>query len=161
MAIKQKSKSLSATKNDLSDGFFQLKVLNVNRLGKAEVNDDFFKKAFPNGEVKSLDELKAHIIGQMKDYLGQQAEIKLENDMFDSLLNDTEIPLPEAFLKRWIKTTNEKPITDEQIEDDFDKVTRDIKWSLIENKLSQEYNINIGGVTGSHVAALPRGRGGV
>ena len=28
MAIKQKTKSLSATKNDLSDGFFQLKVLN-------------------------------------------------------------------------------------------------------------------------------------
>ena len=122
---------------------FQLKVLNINRLVKSEVNKDFFEKAFPGGEVKSIEELNANISGQMQDYLNQQAEIKLENDLFESLINDTEIPLPENFLKKWIKTTNEKPITDEQIEQDFDKVTRDIKWSLIENKLSQEYNIDI------------------
>ena len=37
MAIKQRTKSLSATKNDLSDGFFQLRVLN----GKEIVDDEF------------------------------------------------------------------------------------------------------------------------
>ena len=37
MAIKQRTKSLSATENNLSDGFFQLKVLN----GKELVDEQF------------------------------------------------------------------------------------------------------------------------
>ena len=52
MAIKQRTKSLSATENNLSDGFFQLKVLN----GKELVDEQFpaFKQRISDAGFESL-----------------------------------------------------------------------------------------------------------
>jgi trigger factor len=50
--------------------------------------------------------------------------------------------LPEAFLKRWIKATNEK-MTDEQIESDFDNFMVDLRWQLIKDKIAKDNELKI------------------
>jgi trigger factor len=50
--------------------------------------------------------------------------------------------LPEAFLKRWIKVTNEK-MTDEQIEADFDSFMLDLKWQLIKDRIVKDNQLQI------------------
>ena len=46
-------------------------------------------------------------------------------------------------MKRWIKESNEKPITAEQIEEEYDNYSKGLQWQLIENKLIQNNDIKV------------------
>ena len=50
---------------------------------------------------------------------------------------------PDTFLKRWIKLTNEKPISEEQIDKEYPAFAKNLKWSLIIKKVSKENNIDV------------------
>ena len=50
--------------------------------------------------------------------------------------------LPDEFLKRWLKVTNEN-LADEDIEKGYEDFAKNLKWTLIENKIIKENNIEI------------------
>ena len=50
--------------------------------------------------------------------------------------------LPEEFLKRWLKVTNNE-LTDEQIEADFDNFMNDLRWQLIKDRIVRDNEIKI------------------
>ena len=54
-----------------------------------------------------------------------------------------ELPLPEDFLKRWMKATNEK-LTDEVIEKEYGAFSKNLQWSLIRSKLVKRFDIQVG-----------------
>jgi trigger factor len=45
--------------------------------------------------------------------------------------------LPDEFLKRWLKATNEKLI-DEELEGGYNDFAKNLKWTLIENKMIKD-----------------------
>jgi trigger factor len=53
------------------------------------------------------------------------------------------MPLPDDFLKRWIRASNEKPISVEEVEAQYPDFTKSLKWRLITNKLIKEHGINV------------------
>ena len=53
--------------------------------------------------------------------------------------------LPEEFLKRWIQIANEKPITAEEIEAEFEEYAKGIKWQIIQNHIIDEHNLDVSG----------------
>ena len=52
-------------------------------------------------------------------------------------------PLPEDFLKRWIQVANEKPITAEEIEAEFEEYAKGIKWQIIQNHIIDAHDIEV------------------
>ena len=46
-------------------------------------------------------------------------------------------------MKRWIAATNEKPVTTEQIEQDYNQYSKELKWQLIENKIIKQFDIKV------------------
>ena len=56
------------------------------------------------------------------------ADRKFQNDAVDFLLEKTSFDLPEAFLKRWMQTVSEKPVTIDEIEQDFEGYKKSLKW---------------------------------
>ena len=61
----------------------------------------------------------------------------------DSLVEKTEFDLPEEFLKRWILATNDKEITMEEIDADFENYKKSLKWQLIQNKIIRDNEIKV------------------
>jgi trigger factor len=51
-------------------------------------------------------------------------------------------PLPDEFLKRWLKATNEK-LSDEELEGGYNDFAQNLKWTLIENKIIVDNTIEI------------------
>jgi len=50
--------------------------------------------------------------------------------------------LPDEFLKRWLQITNEK-LTDEELAAGYDDFAQNLKWTLIENKIIKDNNLEI------------------
>jgi len=53
-----------------------------------------------------------------------------------------ELVFPDAFLKRWVLSSNEN-ITSETLEEDFPKMIENLKWQLIKNKLEKTNDVKV------------------
>ena len=133
------SKADLETVNDL----FKITIEKIQRLTPAELNEELFKKMYPDGSVTNLDGLKAKIKQDYADYFVKESDRKLKNDMVLSLLKNTKIELPDEFLKRWLLTIGEKKATIEEVDQEYPNYRDGLRWQLIENKIIRENDIKV------------------
>jgi trigger factor len=115
----------------------------IQSIEKAAINDELFAKLFPNGEVTTLEGLKARIKEDAEQQFVQQADQQFLNDVTEALLETTQFDLPETFLKKWIQTIGETPLTPEQAEAEFVKSERGLRYQLIESKIFIDNNLQV------------------
>jgi trigger factor len=138
------AKLLNISEEDAKDlqSKFQVTVKNVNRLEEADLNQEFFDKLFGAGVVTDEAGFTAKITEEIESMFNQDADRKLQNDMYTKLIESVNIDLPDAFLRKWLKATNEK-LTEEELAEGYDDFAKNLKWTLIENKLIKDNNIEI------------------
>jgi trigger factor len=124
------------------DSMFRMTVKEVKEFKEAEMNQEFYNNCFGENAVKDEKEFKIRVIEDIKASFSRETKYKLLIDFKDKLIKKAEFNLPEEFLKRWLKVSN-KDITDEQIENEFDRFIEDLKWTLIKNKIAKENEIKV------------------
>lgn len=122
---------------------FRFKVTEIKRLEPAEVNQELFDKIYGEGEVKSEEEFRKKVAADLEKTFENDQKRLLQRDITKKLIDKFDPTLPDEFLKRWIKVANEKPLTDEQIEEDYPNYSRSLKWQLIENKIIKENDLKV------------------
>lgn len=122
---------------------FRLTVKNINRIEEAELNQEFFDKVYGAGAVNSEEEFMEKMKGELKGMMTENADRKLQFDIVNYGVEKFSMDLPDAFLKRWLKTVNEDKITDEQIAEQYDDFAKNLRWTLIENKIVTDNNLEI------------------
>lgn len=124
-------------------GSFSFEIIEVLRFEKAELNQDLFTKIYgEDSGIATIEEFEARVKAEIEENFGYSSNYKFALDSRDALLKAIPFELPEAFLKRWIKATNEK-MTDEQIESDFDNFMVDLRWQLIKDKIAKDNELKI------------------
>lgn len=118
---------------------FTIEEINATEL--AELNQELFDKLFGEGNVKSVEELKAKIKEDAEGQFAQQADQKFLNDVTESLIDNTKFDLPAEFLKKWIQNAGENPLTAEQAEEEYEKSEKGLRYQLIEGKVIVENNL--------------------
>ncbi|MFD1769138.1 trigger factor [Sphingobacterium suaedae] len=113
---------------------FELTVKNINRLEESDLNQEFFDKLFPAGEVTKEEEFHAKVKEEVENLFKQNADQKLRNDMYTFGMEKVDVQFPEAFLKKWLKATNPN-ISDEELEEGFADFLNNLKWTIIENRI--------------------------
>ena len=122
---------------------FSFKITNISRIEPAELNQELFDKVYGKDQVKSLEEFKEKIREEIAKQFIQESENKLRNDIIEKLIEKFKLKLPDDFLKRWLIAANEKPLTMEQIEGEYEQYAKNLKWQLIENKVIKENDIKV------------------
>jgi len=113
----------------------------INTSEKAELNQELFDKLFGEGNVTSVEEVKAKIKEDAEQQFATQADQKFLNDVTEFLIESTKFELPAAFLKKWIQTVGENPLTPEQAEEEYAKSENGLRYQLIEGKVIVENNL--------------------
>ncbi len=121
----------------------QFTVKNISRLAASEVNQELFDKIYGAGNVTTEDAFRSKIKEELASMFVNDSERKFYNDVVEHLMNKINFNLPTEFLKRWIVAVNEKPVTPEQVESEFEGYSKGLKWSLIENKIIKDNNIQV------------------
>ena len=120
-----------------------LKIDEVNTREMADLNQELFDKLFGEGVVTSEKELKTKIKEDAERQFEQQSDQKLLNDVVESLIDNTKFDLPGAFLQRWIQTSGESPMTEEEAKAEYVKSEKGLRYQLIEGKLRAENNLQV------------------
>ena len=121
---------------------YDVTISSIGRITPAELNEDFFKKAYPDGNITTKEQLEKscaeQIEKQWKDYTDRQ----FMNDAIGVLLDSVNISFPDEFIKRYILLT-QKDMTAEKLEEKYADYQKSFKWQLIENKLVKDNNLNV------------------
>lgn len=121
---------------------FKLTVKNVNRLEEADLNQEFFDKIFPDGNVTTEEEFKAKITEELEAMMVQDADKKLAGDLYKYGSEKATMELPDEFLKRWLKVAN-KDVNDEELENGYQDFAKNLRWTLVENKIVKDQKLQI------------------
>ncbi|HCN83552.1 MAG TPA: trigger factor [Sphingobacteriaceae bacterium] len=140
----QISKLLNISEEDTQElrSKFQLTVKNINRLDESDLDQEFFDKLFGKDEVKTEEEFRTRIKGELETMMVQNADQKLQSDIHKYVSDKVSFQLPDEFLKRWLKTTSEN-LSDEDLENGYADFANNLKWTLIQNKIIKENNIQV------------------
>jgi len=122
---------------------FQMTINEIKSMELADLNEELYDKLFGEGNVKDEKALRDRIKADLEGMFSNDSDKMLTRDVYDKLIEKTEVNLPDEFLKRWIKLSNEKPITDEQIEADYDNYAKSLKWQLIQGNIFKANDIKL------------------
>jgi trigger factor len=122
---------------------FKLTLKKINRIEPAVMDRDFFDRVLGPGKAANEEEFRTALKHDIEKYFGHKSKKLLHLHLIDNILNQTIINLPDDFLKRWLKITSDKPLSDEEITQQYPPFVRSLKWRLIVNKLIRENNIEV------------------
>ncbi len=134
---------LGLTKDD-ADKYFNLLITKVGLVEKAELNEELFVQIYPgNDQIKTEADLRNEIKAEIEKYYAQSARNQVQDQIYHFLVDHINMDFPESFLKRWLQNGGEKPKTAEEAEAEFPSFVKQLKWTLISSKLTQDNKIEV------------------
>jgi len=135
--------NISKEEAEVLNSEFRFTVTEILQWEKAEVNEDFFKKLYgEDTEVKTMEDFRKRISEEIAGNLTYSSDHKFAIDTRDTLVEKTDVKLPEAFLKRWLIAVN-KELTVEQVEKEFDFFIKDLQWQLIKDDIAKANELKV------------------
>jgi len=142
---KDKATMLGVNEDELKSvgNKFQFTITDVKRMELAALDEFLFEKLYMDGEVKTEEDLRKRVQDDLENMFSKDSERILTRDVYQYLVNETKTEFPESFLKRWIKVSSEKPVSDEDLDKEFDAYLKSSKWQLIQTKIFKDNNIQL------------------
>ena len=122
---------------------FSLEITKIRQFANPELNEEFFKMAFPEGNVTNEEQLNAYIDEQIAAELKRESDYLFTFAVRDFLIEKAALEMPVAFLKRWLYTINEGKFTMEDIEKDFDSFLKMFTWNYIQRRVVEAEKISV------------------
>ena len=119
------------------------KIEEINTTELAELNQELFDKLFGEGNVSSIEEVRAKIKEDAENQFKMQADQQLLNGVTEFLVENTKFDLPVEFLKKWLATVGENPISAEEAAQEFEKSEKGLRYQLIEGKVMSSNDIKL------------------
>ncbi len=111
-------------------------ISGISRITPHEINEEFFKKIFPNEEINDLETFKKALKKETEKAYEEQSQLLFINQVRKALTDQFSAPIPVDFLQRWIASRGQKDVTLESVKNDWDeKYLPSLKWEFIEAEL--------------------------
>lgn len=122
---------------------FELEITKIRKFAEPELNEEFFKMAFPAGNVKSVEEFEAFVDEQIGGELRRETDYLFTLHLRDFLLKKAELAMPTEFLKRWLYVINEGKFSKEDIEKDFAPFVKLFSWNYLQKYFIKQDAITV------------------
>lgn len=122
---------------------YRFNVKEVKEMKPAALEPEFFDKVFGPGEVKTEEEFRARLKESIAQNFKGDSQQLFKREVMKKLEKSLNLSLPDDLLKRWIKLSNEEPIEDEELEQQYPEYARGLIWQLIQNKLIEGFGLKV------------------
>jgi trigger factor len=131
---------------------YRFTVKTINHLEKLPIGQELFDKyagtssgtenALAANPITNESDFRAKVKSDYEKYLSRDNTRFLNHNVRHVMLGSNPIPLPADFLKRWMMSVAEQPVTMEMVEKEFGHQAEELRWKLLRDKLVETYNIN-------------------
>lgn len=125
--------------SDLFEGVIE----EVSRVEDAELNEEFFDGYFGPGKVSNEAEALEQIKIGIAQFYDVRSNALLMRSFQDRLMALNPVELPETFLKRWLKVTNEGKLGEDQIEREYPAFSENLRWTMLRDKIKEQFSLEV------------------
>ncbi len=145
--VDQKSLALATGKKETEladlEGNTQFLIEDITRDGVAELNQELFDKVLGVGKATDEASFNEQVLTIIEGNYKRESEFLLKIDAEKALLDSIDIELPSEFLKKWLIEVNQGKFTEAEVDRDFEYVKKDLRWSLIKNKIAEIAEVKV------------------
>jgi trigger factor len=135
--------NLEASDDRIVGDQFEGLIEEVNRVEDADLNEEFYDGYFGPGNVSN----EAEAIEQVKKGISQFYDVRsnalLMRSFQERLMALNQVELPETFLKRWLKVTNEGKLGEDQIDREYPAFVENLRWSMLRDKIKEQFGLEV------------------
>ena len=128
---------------DTLPAVWTMTVNDVKTFVDAPLTQATFDQIFGEGNCKDEADFDAKVKERLQGEYAQESDYRFMIDAKEYLIGKAAIQLPDAFMKRWIKTANEDKFTMEQIEAEYDLFAKDFRWNMIRTKIMKDNDLKV------------------
>lgn len=141
----QRASVLGVKENELDsiNPEFTLTIKQIRKFAEPELNEEFFKMAFPDGSVTDEAGFEKHIDERIAADLERETEYVFTAEMRNFLMEKASLQMPEEFLRKWLFTVNEGKFSMEDIDREFPAFLKMMTWNLIQKNLAEKFDIKV------------------
>jgi len=121
---------------------YKVTIKHIGRIEPAELNEEFFKKAFADGSVNNEAELNAQADKVVLEQYQPELNRQFMNDAIEMLIDNVAVEVPDDFVKRYIVAV-QKDMTMETVEEKYAEYKRAFQWQIIEGELLENSDIKV------------------
>lgn len=130
---------ISLEKANTIDTDFEVEVMTITHNEPAELDQEFFEKAFPAEVIADYESFIERIRKAIKGSYAQDEDKFFVNRTLQQLVKSTNIEIPDEFTKRWLFVSNDGKISKEAIEKEYPLYRQSMIIQLIEKELMKQY----------------------
>lgn len=145
--VEDKARLLGLERKD-AQGFnspLRFTIKEIRHIEPAELGEELYDKLFGEDVVSDEEGFRSKVREDLERIFERDGDRVFRRKFVEEVVDKLNPPLPEDFLKRWIQVANEKPITPEEIENEFSEYAKGIKWQIIQNHIIDEHDIEVDG----------------
>jgi trigger factor len=118
-------------------------VSEISRYTQAEIGKELFEKVYGPDAVKDEAEFRGKVKEDIKAQLRADEDYRFEIDARNAIIEQLkDLAMPEAFLRRYLKTQNEK-VDDETFDKEFPGALEALKWQLVEDEIGKKHELKL------------------
>ncbi len=125
------------------NGIFELTVTKITRMGKGEMNQEFFDKVLGPGKATDKASFESQLTDIIKDNYARETDFLLNFDVEKMLVDAHPMELPDAFLKDWLLEINKGKVSAEDVEKEYPKIAEGIKLDFIKTEVAKQMDIKV------------------
>ncbi len=128
---------------NLTNANFKFIVSEIKIFKNAEINQELWDKIYGKNIVTSDEQFVEKIKEEINARNEEESKYRLKTDIKNKLIEKATFELPNDFLKKWLKATNEKEITDEILEKEYPAFEKDYRWQIVLNKYVKDNDLTV------------------
>ena len=122
---------------------FSFEVKEVKRLAPHENDQALWDKVLGKDVVSSEKDFREKVSEELRMQFDRDAEFVFRRRFAVDLIDHMKIQMPDAFLKRWIQMSNEKPLSDEQLEKEYPNYAESMRWQLLQQAVMKDTDMRV------------------
>jgi trigger factor len=129
--------------DEAAEQHYRLTVTKVGLLIPQPLGPELYAQVFQNQEVKDDADFREKVKVELSREFDRITGERLQNEIYELLVHNTNINLPVAFLKRWMREGGEKPKSVQQVDQEYGGFEHQLRWQLISDKLISDNSIEV------------------
>lgn len=121
------------------------RIAEIKRMEAVPVDQTLFDRVYGQGAVTDEAAFRARVKEGLENSFRRDQDRVFKRSVMKKLVETTRMELPDSFLKRWIQTTSEKPVTAEDVERDYAQHAMSLKRQLVEDRVVEKYGLEAKG----------------
>lgn len=134
---------LEPTDDRVVGEWFAGEITEVNRVEEAELNEEFFKNYFGKETITTHEDAIGELKKGIESFYDIRSNALLMRSFQERLMEKNQFELPEKFLKRWLKATNQGKLSDSSIEREYPAFAENLRWTIIRDDIKAKFGVEV------------------